>query len=87
MEFNSEFKKRLEKAMTVSHSSANPAASNSTWETYRRWMNYEVSKMKDLGYTLGENKFRYGFVTLMELWKLRNSQLCLPALEVKKVSP
>ena len=50
-------------------------------------MNYEISKMKDLGYTLDESKFRYGFVPLKELWKLRNSQLCLPAPEVNKASP
>lgn len=59
--------------MTVSRSFANPVAGDSAWEAYRSWMNSEISKIKDLGYTLVERKFRYGFVPLMELWKLRNS--------------
>lgn len=50
-------------------------------------MNSEISKMEDLGYTLAERKFHFGFVPLMELWKLRNSQLCLPAPEIKEASP
>lgn len=79
MEFDSESNKHLEKAMTVSHSSTNLATNDSTWEAYKSWMSSEVSKMKDLGYTLVERKFHYGFIPLMELWKLRNSQLCLPA--------
>lgn len=87
MEFDSRSNKRLEKATTVSHSSANPVASNSSWEAYRSWMNFEVSRMKDIGYTIAENKFCTGFVPLMGLWKLRNSQLCLPTPEVKEVSP
>lgn len=43
--------------------------------------------MNDFGYTLAERKSPYGFVPLMELWKLRNSQLCLPAPEVKETTP
>lgn len=39
MEFDSESKKHLEKEMTVGHSSANPAASNSAWGTYRNRIN------------------------------------------------
>lgn len=49
-------------------------------------MNSEISKLKDLGYTLARSKFHFGFVPLMELWKLRNSQLCLPAPEIKEAS-
>lgn len=85
--FDSEPKRHLEIAMIVSHSTVNPAASDSTWETYISWMNSEISKIKDLGYTLDESKFRYGFVPLKELWKLRNPQLCLPAPEVNEASP
>lgn len=70
MEFDSEFKKCLEKAMTISHSSEKLVASDSVREAYRSWMNSEVSKMKDLGYTLAESKFLYGFVPLMELLTL-----------------
>lgn len=72
--------------MTVSHSSANPVASDSAWEAYISWMNSDISKMKDLGYTLVERKFRSGFMPLMELWKSRNSQLCLLAPEVNEAS-
>lgn len=32
-----------------------------------------------------KKNFRFGFVLLIEIWKLRNSQLCLPAPEVKEV--
>lgn len=46
-----------------------------------------LSKMKDLGYSMAESKFRFGFVPLMELWKLRNSQLCLLEPKVKEASP
>lgn len=73
--------------MIVSPSSANSAASGSAWEAYRSWLSPEVSRMKDIGYTLDEKKFCYGFVPLMGLWKLRSSQLFLPAPEVKEVSP
>lgn len=50
-------------------------------------MNSKISKLKDLGYTLVESKFHYGFVPLMELWKLRNSHICLSAPKIKDVSP
>lgn len=40
-----------------------------------------------MGILLLEKKFRYGFVSLMELWKLRNSQLCVPAPEIKEATP
>lgn len=43
--------------------------------------------MKNIGYTLAENQFCSGFVPLMELWKLKNSQLCLLASKVNAVSP
>lgn len=76
----------MHEAITVSHSSANPAASNSDWVAYRSWMNSKISKLKDLGYTLAERNFRYGFVPLMELWKLRYSQLYLPSPEIKEVT-
>lgn len=72
-DFDSEYKMCLEKAMIVNHSSTNPAASDSAWESYRSWMNSEISKMNDLGYTLDERKFCSGFMPLMELWKMRNS--------------
>ena len=49
MDFGSEYKRSLEIAMTVTHSSVNPAASDSTWEAYKSWMSSEISKMKDLG--------------------------------------
>ncbi|XP_050918435.1 proline-rich receptor-like protein kinase PERK9 [Lathyrus oleraceus] len=86
-DFYYESKRRLEKAMISSHSSINPSTSDSTWEAYRSWMNSEISKMKDLEYTLAESKCYYEFVPLMELWKLRNSQLCLPAPKIKEASP
>lgn len=82
--FESESKSHLHEAMIVSRSSVNPAASDSTWEAYRSQMNSKISKLKDLEYTLAERKFHYRFVPLMELWKLRNSQLCLPAPEIKE---
>lgn len=72
-DFESESKSRLEKAITVSLSSTNPVASDLAWKDYRSRMNSEISKLKDLGYTLAERKFHFGFVPLMELWKLRNS--------------
>lgn len=67
--------------MTVSRSSSNRAASD------KSWMNSEISKTKDLGYTLAERKFHFGFVPLMKLWKLRIYQLCLPTPEIKEASP
>jgi hypothetical protein len=87
MDFDSESKRHLAKAMNVSHSSINHVASGLAWEAYRSWMNSEISKMKDLGYTLAKIKFHYGCVPLMELWKLRNSQLCLLTPEIKEASP
>lgn len=83
-DFDFEYKRHLEKAMTDSHSSANLDASYSYREAYRSWINSEISKMKDLGYTLVESKFCFGFVLLMKLWKMRNYQLCLPASEIKE---
>lgn len=86
-DFDYESKRREEKAMIVSHSSTNSTASDSAWEAYRSWMNSDISKMKDFGYTLDESKLRSGFVPLIELWKLRNSQLFFPAPEIKEASP
>ena len=86
MNFDSESKRRLEKAMNISHSSTNPATSVSAWEAYRSWMNSEISRIKDLAYTLAERKFCYGLVPLLELWKIRNSQVFLLALEIKEAS-
>lgn len=71
--------------MTTSRSSVNPAESDSAQEAYRRWINSKISKLKDFGYDLSERNFRYGFVPLTELWKLRNAPLCLPALRIKEV--
>lgn len=85
--FESESKIRLYEAMTISHSSANPTASDSAWEAYKVWVNSKISKLKYFGYQLTERKFLYGFIPLMEIWKLRNSQLCPPALEVKEATP
>lgn len=84
--FEYEFISHLHESMIVSHSSANPVVSDSAWEEYRSWMNSNISKLKDLGYTLAERKYCSGFVPLTELWKLRNSQLCLPAPEIKEDS-
>lgn len=83
--FESESKSCLHEVMTISRASANPAESDSSWEAYRRWMNYKISNLKNFGYKVSERKFRSGFVPLMEIWKLRNSHLCLPALEVNEV--
>lgn len=86
--FESECKSRLHEAMIVCCSSTNPDASDSAWEAYRSWMNFsQISKLKDIGYTLAERKFRSGSIPLMELWKLRNSQLCLPAQENNEATP
>lgn len=65
--FEYESKSRLLEAMTLSSSSVNPVASDSTWEAYRSWMNSKIYKLEDIGYTLAESKFRYGLVPLMEL--------------------
>lgn len=48
-------------------------------------LNPKFSKLKNLGYKVYERNFYYGIVPLMEIWKLRNSQSCLPAPEVKEV--
>lgn len=72
--------------MTTSRSSANPTRSDSAWEAYRRWVNSKISRLKNFGYKVSERNFRSGFIPLMKIWKLRNSQLCLPAPEVKKVT-
>lgn len=84
--FESESKSRLHEEMTVKRSSSNPATSDSAWEAYRSWMDSKISKLKNLGYTLDERQFRSGFVPLMELWKLRNSQIYLPAPEIKEAA-
>ena len=54
-------------------------------EAYRRLINSKISKQNNFGYKVYERKFRYGFIPLMEIWNLWNSQLCLPAPEVKEV--
>lgn len=61
--------------------------SDSALEEYRSWMNSKISKLKNLGYTFSERKLCSGFVPLMELWKLINSQLYLLAPEIKEASP
>lgn len=53
-------------------------------EAYRRWSNSKISKIKIFGYKVSEINFCSGFVPLIEIWKLRNSRLCLPALEIKE---
>lgn len=83
--FESELISCMHEAMTISHSSANPIESDSAWEAYRRWINSKIYKMKNFGYKVSERNFYFGFIPLMEIWKLRNSQLCLPAPEVKEV--
>lgn len=50
-------------------------------------MNSKISKPKDHGYTFAKIIFHSGFVLLMEIWKLRNSQLYLPAPEIKEATP
>lgn len=72
--------------MAITHSSENPAESDSAWKAYRRWVNSKISRLKNYGYKVSEKNFCSGFIPLMEIWKLRNSQLCLPALEVKEVT-
>lgn len=49
-------------------------------------MNSKISKLKDLGCTFAESKFCSGFMPLMELWKLRNSELCLAVPKIKEAS-
>lgn len=49
-------------------------------------MNSKISRMKNFGCKVSERNFLYGFIPLIEIWKLRNSQLCLPAPEVKEVT-
>lgn len=83
--FESELRSRLHEVMMTNRSSANPVESDSAWEAYRWWINSKISKIKDFGYDLSERNFRYGFVSLMELWKLRTAPLCLPAPEIKEV--
>ena len=77
----------MHEAITISRSSANPAASDSAWEAYRKWTNSKISRLKDFGYKLVERKLCSGFIPLMEIWKLRNSQLCLLTPEIKEVTP
>lgn len=86
-EFESESRSRLHEAMTISHFSANPAESGSAWEAYRRRINSKISRLKNFGYKVSERNLLSGFIPLMEIWKLRNSQLCLPAPEVKELTP
>lgn len=49
-------------------------------------MNSKISRLKNFGYKVSERNFLSGFIPLMEIWKLRNSHLCLPAPEVKEVT-
>ena len=70
--------------MIIGHSSANPTESDSAWEAYKRLMNSKISNLKNFMYKVFDRNFHYGFIPLMEIWKLRNSQLCLPAPEVKE---
>lgn len=83
--FESESRSRLYEAMAISRSSANSFESDSIWEAYIRWINSKISKLKDFGYDLSGKRIRSGFVPLMELWKLRNAPLYLPAPEIKEV--
>lgn len=85
--FESESKSCLHEAMAIIRSSANSAASDSAWKAYRSWVDSKISKLKDFGYKHAERKFRYRFVHLTEIWKLRKSQLCLPAPKVKEATP
>lgn len=78
---------RLRTAMTTSHSSANPAESDSAWKDYKRWIDSKISKLKNFGYKISERNFRFGFVPLMEISKLRNARLCLPTAAIKEVTP
>lgn len=73
--------------MTTSRSLADPAESDSTWEHYKSWINSIISKLKKFGYNLSERNLCYGFVPLMEIWKLRNAPLCLSTPEFKEVVP
>lgn len=84
--FESKSISHLHEAMIISHSSANLYESDSSWVAYRRWVNSKISRLNNFGYKVSERNFRYGFITLMEIWKLRNSQLCLPSLEVKEAT-
>lgn len=77
--FESDSRSHLHAAMT------NPAESDSTLEAYRSWIKSKISKLKKFGYKVSERKFRSGFVPLMEIWKLRNTPLCLLAPEIKEV--
>lgn len=63
----------------------NPAESDAAWEAYKSCINSKISKLKNFGYKVSERNLCYGFVTLMELWKLRHNPLCLLAPEVKEV--
>lgn len=81
--FDSKSKSRLHEAMTINRSSANPAASDSAWEAYRGWVDSKISKLKNFRYKLAERQSCSGLIPLMEIWKLRNSHLCIPSLEVK----
>lgn len=85
--FESGSRNRLHAAVATSCSSTNPAESDSAWEDYISWINFEIYKLKNFGYNVSERNFCYGFVPLMEIRKLRNSLLCLPASEIKKVIP
>lgn len=85
--YESDSRRRLRAAMTTSRSSANPSESDFAWEDYKSWINSKISKLKNLRYKVSERNFCYGFVPLMEIWKLRNAPLCLPAPEIKEVIP
>lgn len=68
--FESKSRSRLHEAMPISRSSENPTESDSAWETYIRWINSKISKLKKFRYKVSERNFHYGFVPLMEIWKL-----------------
>lgn len=71
--------------MTISRSSGNPVESDSAWEAYRRWINSKISKLNNFGYKVSERNFCFGIITLIEIWNLRNTPLCLLAPKIKEV--
>lgn len=76
----------LHAAMRTNYLSVNPTENDVTWEAYRSWMNSKISKLKNFGYKASKRNSSFGFVPLMELWKLRHAPLCIPASEVKEVA-
>lgn len=71
--------------MRTSCLSSNLAETDVALEAYRSWINSKISKLKKFWYKVSKRNFCYGFVPLMELWKIQNTPLCLPAPEVKEV--